>query len=84
MIFRPIRELLSESLEDKIEITTFKELEKLLDKPYYEHPLQISWRNQGWDDRINSDSYLICCKMPEYDHPQAAGYLHDNPEKLIK
>lgn len=84
MIFRPIRELLEEALADAVEINTMKQLEELIDAPYWEHPLQISWSCQGFDQRINSESYLICCKRAEYATHQAAGHLHGDPSKLIK
>jgi hypothetical protein len=85
MVFRPIAELLSESLEDKKEITTYAELVALVDKSYYEHPLQITWENQGYDNRIQTDSWIIMCmwKDGKYEHPQAAGFTHDDPSKLI-
>lgn len=85
MIFRPIAELLSESLAKKVEITTYDELLKLIDAPYYEHPLQVSWENQGYDNRIQADSWIIMCmwKDGKYGTPQAAGYTHDDPSKLI-
>lgn len=61
MIFRPVRELLSEALAAKVEITTWEELIAQVDAPYCEHPLKITWRYQGFDNRIESDSLCSMC-----------------------
>ena len=83
MLYRPIRGSLRRAMEETKEITTWKELISLIDASYYEHPLIIDALYEGMDDRINWDTYLVCAKMPEYDHTTAAGYLNDNPNKLI-
>lgn len=88
MFFRPVAGSLDEAMAQKQEITTFQELHDLLNhdfiEQYAEMPLQISFEYQCWDSRINWDSWLVCIKFKDYETPQAAGYLSDNPDKLIR
>lgn len=83
MLYRPIRGSLRRAMEEVKEITTWNELIELIDALYYEHPLHIDADYQGVDNRIGWESYLLGAKMPGRDHTSAAGYLNDNPNKLI-
>lgn len=84
MIYRPSRELLEESLRDKVEVSTWDNLLTVVEKSVapYEKPLQLEWIAQGYDKRIESDSYLICVKDRNYGQGRAVGYTHGDPSTL--
>ena len=83
MKYRPIRELLEESLRDQVEITTWQELVDICDKGWHRNPIQISWEHQKYDDRCGWDTWIILVKEPQYSTPIADGYMNGDPMNLI-
>ncbi len=73
ILFRPIRELLSESMEEATEVKTLDQLFDLCDfegSNWVKGESKIEFHSQGYDDRIKWNSFLITIDG------KAAGYTN--------
>lgn len=85
MIYRPSRELLSESLADSTDVQTWQQLYQILDEttvPWVKKPLEITWEAQGYDKRVESDVWIVCLRDKNYGGDNAWGHIHGDPSTL--